>query len=93
QKPLIAMLATGDELVDIDENPSPWKIVNSNSYSIAAQVLDCGAQVCILGIARDERDDLIARFQAAMRADIVISSGGVSVGDYDLVKDIMKEVG
>lgn len=93
QRPLIAVLATGDELVDIDELPSPWKIVNSNSYSLAAQVLDCGAQVCILGIARDERDDLVAKFQAAMRADIIISSGGVSVGDYDLVKDIMKEVG
>lgn len=93
QKPLIAVLATGDELVDIDENPSPWKIVNSNSYSIAAQVLDCGASVMQLGIARDERADLIAKFQAALRADVIISSGGVSVGDYDLVKDIMKEVG
>ena len=93
QRPLIAVLATGNELVDIDESPSPWKIVNSNSYSIASQALDCGALVMQMGIAKDNREDLIAKFQAAMRADIIISSGGVSVGDYDLVKDIMQEVG
>jgi molybdopterin molybdotransferase len=93
QRPTVAVLATGNELVDIDENPSPWKIINSNSYSAAAQVLDCGALAMQLGIARDEREDLLAKFQAAMRADVIISSGGVSVGDYDLVKDIMKEVG
>jgi molybdopterin molybdotransferase len=93
QKPLVAVLATGNELVDIDSDPSPWAIVNSNSYSISAQVIDCGADVMQLGIARDERDDLIAKFKAAARADIIVSSGGVSVGDYDLVKDIMKEVG
>ncbi|MCG6534285.1 MAG: molybdopterin molybdotransferase MoeA [Syntrophales bacterium LBB04] len=93
QRPLVAVLATGNELVDIDENPSPWKIINSNSYSIAAQVMDCGATAMQMGIARDEREDLIAKFQAAMRADVIVSSGGVSVGDYDLVKDIMQEVG
>ncbi len=93
QKPLVAILATGNELVDIDESPSPWKIVNSNSYSIAAQAMDCGATTMQLGIARDEREDLLAKFQAAKRADVIISSGGVSVGDYDLVKDIMQEVG
>ncbi|MDO9585207.1 MAG: molybdopterin molybdotransferase MoeA [Syntrophales bacterium] len=93
QKPLVAVLATGNELVDIDENPSPWAIVNSNSYSIAAQVMDCGATTMQMGIAKDERNDLVAKFQAALRADVIISSGGVSVGDYDLVKDIMKEVG
>jgi molybdopterin molybdotransferase len=93
QRPLIAVLATGNELVDIDESPSPWKIINSNSYSLASQALDCGALVMQMGIAKDQREDLLARFQAAMRADVIISSGGVSVGDYDLVKDIMQEVG
>ena len=93
QRPLIAVLATGNELVDIDESPSPWKIINSNSYSLASQVLDCGALSMQMGIAKDNREDLIAKFQSAMRADIIISSGGVSVGDYDLVKDIMQEVG
>ncbi len=93
QRPLVAVLATGNELVDIDENPTPWNIVNSNSYSIASLVRDCGALVMQLGIARDERQDLLAKFRAAMRADVIISTGGVSVGDYDLVKDIMQEVG
>ena len=93
QRPLVAVLATGNELVDIDENSSPWSIVNSNSYSIAAQVMDLGAVTMQMGIAKDEREDLAAKFQTALRADVVISSGGVSVGDYDLVKDIMKELG
>jgi molybdopterin molybdotransferase len=93
QKPLVAILATGDELVDVDENPSPWQIISSNSYALAAQVLGCGAIPLQIGIAKDTREDLVAKFKSAMRADIIISSGGVSVGDYDLVKEIMKEVG
>jgi molybdopterin molybdotransferase len=93
QKPVVAILATGDELVDVDENPSPWQIISSNSYALAAQVLDCGATPLQIGIAKDTREDLIAKFKAALRADLIISSGGVSVGDYDLVKEIMKEVG
>jgi molybdopterin molybdotransferase len=93
QRPLVAIVATGDELTDIDETPSPWKIVNSNSYSLAALVLDCGAVPLQIGIARDRRDDLAAKFRAAIRADLIVSSGGVSVGDYDLVKEVMKEEG
>lgn len=93
QRPLIAVVSTGDELVDIDEIPSHGMIVSSNSYSLAALVLDCGAIPLQIGIARDRREDLVAKFRAAMRADLIVSSGGVSVGDYDLVKEIMKEVG
>jgi len=93
QRPLVAIVATGDELVDIDEPPSPWKIVSSNSYSLTALVKESGGIPLQIGIARDRREDLLAKFRAAMRADLIISSGGVSVGDYDLVKDIMKEVG
>jgi len=93
QRPLVAILATGNELVDVDENPSPWQIISSNSYALAAQVLDCGATPLQIGIARDTREDLTAKLNAALRADLIISSGGVSVGDYDLVKDIMKEIG
>jgi molybdopterin molybdotransferase len=93
QRPLIAIVATGDELVDLDETPSPWKIVSSNSYSLAALVLDCGAVPMQIGIAKDRREDLIAKFRAAMRADLIVSSGGVSVGDYDLVKEVMKKEG
>lgn len=93
QRPLVAILATGDELVDVDENPSPWQIISSNSYALAAQILDCGATPLQIGIAKDTREDLTAKFKTALRADLIITSGGVSVGDYDLVKDIMKEVG
>ena len=93
QRPLVAVLATGDELVDIDENPNPWQIISSNSYSIAAQITDCGGLPLQIGIAKDTREDLVAKFEAALRADIIVSSGGVSVGDYDLVKNVMKEVG
>ncbi len=93
QRPLVAVLATGDELVDIDEPPSSWKIISSNSYATAAQVMESGATVLQLGIVKDRRENLIEKFRAATRADLIISSGGVSVGDYDLVKDIMKEVG
>jgi molybdopterin molybdotransferase len=93
QRPLIAVVATGDELVDIDEPPSEWKIISSNSYSLAALVRECGAIPLQIGIARDRREDLLAKFRAAMRADLIVSSGGVSVGDYDLVKEIMQEVG
>lgn len=93
QRPVVAVLATGDELVDIDEPPSSWKIISSNSYATAAQIIESGATVLQLGIVKDRRENLIERFRAATRADLIISSGGVSVGDYDLVKDIMQEVG
>jgi molybdopterin molybdotransferase len=93
QRPLVAVVATGDELADIDEAPSEWKIINSNSYSLAALVRECGAIPLQIGIARDSRKDLNAKFRAAVRADLIVSSGGVSFGDYDLVKEIMQEAG
>jgi len=93
QKPRVAILSTGDELVELEADPSPGKIVNSNGYSLAAQVLECGGIPVMLGIARDNRTELAEKFQAASRADVVLSSGGVSVGDYDFVKDVMADSG
>ncbi|SEM47371.1 molybdopterin molybdochelatase [Syntrophus gentianae] len=93
QRPVVAVIATGDELADIDDPVSSWKIVNSNAYSLTAQILDCGAIPLQMGIARDNPEDLLAKFRPALRADVILSSGGVSVGDYDLVKDIITEVG
>jgi len=93
QRPLVAIIATGDELAEIDEPPTPWKIVGSNSYSLAALVRECGGIPLQAGIAKDRLEDLSAKFRAAMRADLILSSGGVSVGDYDLVKELMKEAG
>jgi len=93
QRPRVAILSTGDELLEIDE---PWregKITNSNSYSIAAQVLECGAQPIQLGIARDRIEELSRKIQEGLGADILITTGGVSVGDYDFVKGLLKELG
>lgn len=93
RKPRVAILSTGDELVDIHTNPGPGKIVNSNSYSLAAQVLECGAIPVMLGIARDKKSDLEKKFKQALNADVIISSGGVSVGDFDFVKNVMGDIG
>ena len=94
RRPLVAIIPTGDELVDVDEAAMfPDKIVSSNSYSLAAQVTECGGIPLHLGIAKDTREDLTEKFRAALRADIIISSAGVSVGDYDFVKDVMHDVG
>jgi molybdopterin molybdotransferase len=93
QKPLVAIIATGDEIADIDEDISEGKIISSNSYSLHAQIRECGAVALQTGIAKDRKENLIAAFRAALRADVIISSGGVSVGDYDYVKDVMAEMG
>lgn len=93
QKPRVAIMSTGDELVDIKTDPGPGKIVNSNSYSLAAQVLECGAIPILLGIARDKKSALQKKFKTALNADVIISSGGVSVGDFDFVKNVMGEIG
>ena len=92
-RPKVAVLSTGDELVDIGGELAPGKIINSNSYSLAAQVAECGAVPIRLGIASDTREDLVSKFEAAKGADLIVTSGGVSVGDYDLVKDVMGELG
>jgi molybdopterin molybdotransferase len=93
QRPRVAILSTGDELIDIDEELTEGKIVSSNSYSLYALVQDSGAIPLSLGIARDTREDLRAKFQEGLHADMIISSGGVSVGDYDFVKDVLKDIG
>jgi molybdopterin molybdotransferase len=93
QRPLVAILCTGEELVDVDGDLDEGKIVSSNSYTLAAQVKDCGAIPVQLGIARDRKKEIKEGLLQGLRADILISSGGVSVGDYDFVKDILKELG
>jgi len=93
QRPRVAVLSTGDELLEIDEPWQDGKIINSNSYSIAGQVLECGGQPLQLGIARDRREELSAKMKEGLVADILITTGGVSVGDYDLVKGLLKEMG
>jgi molybdopterin molybdotransferase len=93
RRPRVAIMSTGDELVEIQKDPAAGKIVNSNSYALAAQVLTCGGVPIMMGIARDKKSALIKKFQKALSADLIISSGGVSVGDFDFVKDVMEEMG
>jgi molybdopterin molybdotransferase len=93
QRPLVAILCTGEELVDVDGRLDEAKIVSSNSYTLAAQVKDAGAIPIQLGIARDRKEDIEEKLRQGIRADVLISSAGISVGDYDLVKDVLKDLG
>lgn len=93
QRPIVAILSTGDELVDLDEPFSKGKVVCSNSYSLAAQVMECGAIPLSLGIASDSADDQKSKLSGGLRADVILTSGGVSVGKYDLVKGTLTDLG
>ena len=93
QRPLVAILCTGDELVDVDGDWGKVKIVSSNSYTLAAQVKDCGAIPIQLGIAGDRKEEIENKLRQGVRADVLITSAGISVGDYDLVKDVLSDLG
>ncbi|MBE0416065.1 MAG: molybdopterin molybdotransferase MoeA [Dehalococcoidia bacterium] len=93
RRPEVAILATGDELMDIGQPLPEGKIYNSNSFSIAAQVLRYGGIPKMLGIARDRFGDIEDKIKEALSSDMLITSGGVSVGDYDLVKDVLAKQG
>ena len=93
QRPSVAILCTGEELVDVGESLDGVKIVSSNSYTLAAQVRECGAIPIQLGIAKDRKDEIKEKVLQGLRADVFISSAGVSVGDYDFVRDVLKELG
>ncbi|MGA2371249.1 MAG: gephyrin-like molybdotransferase Glp [Candidatus Korobacteraceae bacterium] len=89
RRPRVAILATGDELVDINLRPSPNEIRNSNSYSLAAQVQAAGGDPMILPVARDEPDDLELLLRKGLEADLLLITGGVSMGKYDLVEQVL----
>jgi len=95
RRPRVAILATGDELLAINEPVTPGKIRNSNEYSNAAAVLRAGGIPIQLGIARDNIADLTAKIRAGLEADadLFLTSAGVSVGDYDIVKDVLNAEG
>jgi len=93
RRPVVAILATGDELIGVDRPLTPGKIYDSNTYTIAAEVSRYGGIPKILGIGRDSVQSLTEKIDEGMDADMLISSGGVSKGDYDMVKDVLAEHG
>ncbi len=93
QQPRIAILSTGDELADLDEARGKDKILNSNGYGLAAQVSEAGGIPLSLGIAKDEKNHLETKIASGLSADFLIISGGVSMGDYDFVLEILEKLG
>jgi molybdopterin molybdotransferase len=94
--PRVAVLASGDELVDIDafaEVLAGRRIVSSNSYSLAAQMRETGADVLDLGIARDDLDDITARLEAARSCDALVTTAGISVGEHDHMRAALERFG
>jgi molybdopterin molybdotransferase len=93
QRPRVAVLSGGDELVEPDAPVSGGRIVSSNSYSISAQCREVGAEPVYLGIARDTPEDIERRLRAGRLADVLVSSAGVSVGDRDHVRGVLEKLG
>ncbi len=92
RKPRVAVLSTGDEVVEIDVTPGPAQIRNSNSYSLAAQIQNAGGDPVRLAIAPDERGRLRALIQEGLACDLLLLTGGVSMGKYDLVEQVLGEL-
>jgi molybdopterin molybdotransferase len=90
RRPKVAILSTGDELVEPGEEIGPGQIFNSNDYSIAAAVKQLGGEPVLLGIARDDRQSLTEKIKAGLQEDLLITTAGVSMGDHDLVCDVLE---
>ena len=93
QRPRVAILSGGDELVEPDIDASGGRIVSSNSYALSALCLESGADPLYLGIARDQPDDIAKRLKAGLQADCIVSSAGVSVGDRDYMREVLEDLG
>lgn len=93
RKPRVAIVCTGDELRDIGEPERPGSIISSNAYGLAAQVLDAGADPWVLPTVRDTREGVARALREALSADVIVLSGGVSVGDYDVVREGLADAG
>src|SRR5437588_6350169 len=93
QRPRVAILSTGDEVVLIDETPGEFQIRNSNSVSLAAQVRIAGGEPVVLGNAADRIEDLGEKIERGLKEDALVLSGGVSMGKYDLVESVLKAMG
>ena len=86
RQPRVAIIPTGDEVVEVDQTPGPFQIRNSNGYSLAAQVAQAHCIPAALGIAPDREDRLREMIAEGLRSDLLLLSGGVSMGKYDLVE-------
>jgi molybdopterin molybdotransferase len=93
KKPRVAILSTGDEVVLVDETPGPFQIRNSNSVSLAAQVRIGGGEPVVMGNAADRVEDLGEKIERGLKEDALVLSGGVSMGEYDLVEKVLKAMG
>ncbi len=93
RRPVVAFMASGDELIGVDEPLQPGKIRNSNSYTLRCQIEQAGGIPRDLGVARDDLDDIRAHIRDGLKADLFITSAGVSVGDFDYVKRVLEEHG
>jgi molybdopterin molybdotransferase len=93
RRPVVAVLVTGDEIVDVAATPGPAQIRNSNGPAVAAQARLAGAVVELLGVAPDQKDAIVAAIRRGLSADVLVVSGGVSAGDYDLVEPALGELG
>lgn len=94
RKPIVSLLVTGDELVDINSKLEYGKIRNSNEYSLSALIENAGAEVLSFGVVEDDKEILKNKIKEALScSDIIITSGGASVGDYDFVEQVIQELG
>lgn len=93
RRPSVAIISTGDEIVDVDQPRTFGKVVNSNSYSLAALAHEAGGLPRMIGIVPDTLEATIAAIESALESDFIISSGGVSVGAFDFVKDALDALG
>lgn len=93
RRPRVAIVATGDELVDIDTVPVGAQIVNSSAYALAGAIAEAGGEPVLLRVARDRPEEVRARLEEALECDVVLTTGGVSVGQFDHVKVVMDELG
>jgi len=91
-KPSVAIFATGDELVEFDETPEPDQIRNSNAYCLSSQLRYMGIEADYLGIARDNKEELRQKMLLGLQRDILIITGGVSMGEYDFVRDVFHDL-
>jgi molybdopterin molybdotransferase len=93
-RPRVVVISTGSELVDVGRQPGPGELIDSNSYMLAAAARDAGAEVYRAGIVPDDKRRLLEALEAHLaRCDLMITSGGVSMGAYDVVKEALREFG